>query len=252
MSGDFDGDGRADTLTQKKDCGWPSDCYVVHHAAGGKFALKSNEQLGNSGAGVFDAHVADVNGDGRDDVILHQKQCSQNCLRVKLSQPGGTKFAEVDGSDHSVRGSNNWKLIIADFNGDGRADTVEQKINCRAPSDYYNIHLGGSDGRFGKFKGERIGHSGTVFNLVASDFTGDGRDDLLLQNRNCKNPELCYLIKRPRADGTGFDVIGQRNEGMPVQMALASYPPLTTGSESTEDRRTNRANCNLRYDSRLR
>jgi FG-GAP-like repeat/Bacterial Ig-like domain len=117
--GDVDGDGRSDVVAT----GFPADATVVavmRGLAGGGFAPA---QLYASAAGAFGIAVADINSDGRGDVLVHHEGGS---LGVYLQGASGSlepeRLFETIGRDIFDGRS----LLVADVDGDGRRDVVDQ------------------------------------------------------------------------------------------------------------------------------
>src|SRR5690242_13026095 len=74
--------------------------------------------------GPSDVFVADFNGDGKPDFVTTQSL--SNAVTVFLNQGTGT-FVD-QGSAHYLTGRGPFRLVAADFNGNGRIDIVT--ANC--------------------------------------------------------------------------------------------------------------------------
>ncbi len=134
--------------------------------------------------------VADVDGDGRQDLLV----ASEATGRLTLFRGDGTGGLRREGTvaagDHPV------DLALADFDGDGDLDVVAANHETR----YLTLLLGTGDGAF------RPAPSGTLalavqphpHAVLARDMDGDGRVDLLVDDRQGRGLRLL----RGRGDGT--------------------------------------------------
>src|SRR5262249_10162563 len=116
--GDFDGDGRADLVAYYGNADG-LETYVALATVGGNFTDLTYTSLpGFAGATVI---VADVNGDGRMDLV----GSSQNVLGWQLmaaTSTGNGTFGMPNGGSFLPFNSLGWFVIAGDFNGDGRMD----------------------------------------------------------------------------------------------------------------------------------
>jgi subtilisin family serine protease len=108
-----------------------------------------------------DVVVADMDGDGRRDVITLGDDGY-----VRIFHNGGSGFTAA-----IVTGSAEWRLAVGDLSGDGRLDIA----GCASGFDGIDVFVQGDSGgytesRYAASCGE---------DLVAADMTGDGRTDLV-------------------------------------------------------------------------
>jgi hypothetical protein len=178
---DFDGDGLADFA----DLHVPTSQAWVHRNLGNGSFDTANWAWGQGRSGAdWELLAGDFDGDGRADLIEHQ--LSTGLLWVLRSQVSGgaNVFLPAYGSEigHSVVGPD-WKVIVADFTGDGKADIADLHI----PSNRFWIHANVpwtttySPGVTRVFNSTNWG-SATVtassgWETIIGDFTGDGRAD---------------------------------------------------------------------------
>jgi len=171
----------------------------------------------NSG-GVFfggGVAVADVNSDGKPDIVAENSQCcgtANGVVGVLLGKGDGT-FKTVVTYKSGVGG---WgtSAAVADVNNDGKADLVVTD-QC-AGSDCLNegivaVLLGNGDGTFQ----EAVAFSTGSFlaNWVAvADVNGDGRPDLLVANQCSDDSSICartsvsVLLNNGAVDTTPPDI----------------------------------------------
>ena len=181
--GDVNGDGRMDVIGFGQDnvyvaLGQPDGTFAMHFVARDD-AFSYND--GNTSQNLYPRMAADVNGDGRDDVVAF----GGNDVYVALGQPDGTFGAAfIAHAGHAV--SDGWSSQdkyprgVADVNGDGRADIVGFGHN-----DTW-VSLGQADGTFGA---SSVAHAGFAYtdgstsqNLyprVLADVNGDSRADIV-------------------------------------------------------------------------
>jgi hypothetical protein len=173
LSGDFNGDGKADVATFAR--GTSGDVYVAL-SDGTKF--NGNGVLWHDNFGIGDEipAVGDFNGDGKDDIAIFKRGSTADVL-VALSD--GTKFGTA-ALWHDHFGINDELPYVGDFNGDGKDDIA---VLTRGTTG--DVYIATSDGT--KFVGDGVKwHDNFAFNSeipAVGDFNGDGKDDLVVFTR---------------------------------------------------------------------
>ena len=161
---DVNGDSRPDIVTAN----FSSQAVgVLLGQASGGFAAVSQYSAGGS---PYDVAVADVNGDGRPDLVT--ANLNSNTVGVLLGGIGGG-FAAVTtyptGANSGPR-----DVVVADVNGDGRADIV----TANRSNDTAGVLLGRAGGGFAAVSTFAAG--GFFPQAVAvADVNGDGRPDIV-------------------------------------------------------------------------
>jgi hypothetical protein len=138
--------------------------------------------------------VADVNGDGKPDLIVENSQCCSvlgGVLGVLLGNGDGT-FQKVV-TYKSRAGGNGTSVAVADVNGDRKLDVVATD-QC-ASSNCFNkglveVLLGNGDGALQT--AQTYDSGGFLTNSVAiADVNGNGRPDLVVANICADNAGVC-------------------------------------------------------------
>jgi len=120
-------------------------------------------------SGVVTVAIADVNGDGKPDVVV----AANSGVAVLLGNGDGTLQSAVN-----YAGGMPWMAVVGDVNHDGKPDIVVVSgcgdYNCTTEGSV-GVLLGNGDGTFQPFVSVAKGR----FNTVAiGDFNGDGKMDL--------------------------------------------------------------------------
>ncbi len=189
LSGDFNGDGKADVVTFAR--GTSGDVFVAL-SDGTKFSGTSSMWQDFFGIGDEIPAVGDFNGDGKDDIALFKRGSTSDVL-VALSD--GTKFGPGV-VWHDFFGINDEQPYVGDFNGDGKDDIA---VFTRGTAGDVFVAL--SDGT--RFSGTSVKwHDNFAFNAeipAIGDFNGDGKDDIATFTRGTAGDVFVAL-----SDGTKF------------------------------------------------
>jgi len=173
----------------------------------GNFVLASSPGVG---AGPYSVVAADVNGDGRVDLI--SANSGTNTLTV-LANNGSGGFGYnatpgVGGSPHSV--------VAADVNGDGKVDLICAGQNWVGYSLFILTNNG--SGGFDYHSSPNVGNQ--PFSVVAGDVNGDGTVDLI--SANSGSGTLTVLTNNESGDSDAFDSYATLTVGIqPVSVVAA-------------------------------
>ena len=179
-----------------------------------------------SGYSPYSVAIADVNGDGKPDLIIANEQQSKTdtagSISVMLGRGDGTFHAAVN---YSSGGENAYSISIADVNGDGKLDLVVANgcLGSDCSTGSVGVLLGKGDGIFEKVVTYSSGAASVFGSHVAvGDLNGDGKLDLAVATTGsgCGNgcPSGLVGVLLGNGDGTfkkakmystgGFDAIG--------------------------------------------
>lgn len=206
--GDFNGDGKPDLAYL--DGASPSLLHILLGNGDATFQHGSDIVLPPGIGGAIT--IADVNGDGHDDILIGGGNQFQAELAVLLGQGNGafstpiiSQFATTFTSFADLP----FRFGVADFNGDGAADLiVTDPLN-----QLIWVLLGDNTGSF-KLK-TTLGNSSAPVLVLTNDFNGDGHPDFLVRG-GLGNDVTVYLGV---GDGTfqpGVSYTGPHNIGSVV------------------------------------
>jgi len=176
----------------------------------GDGTFQASRLYGSEGDQPVDVVVADVNGDGRPDLLMANcTTCVRSSIGVFLGNGDGT-FQPVVNYDSGGTAAN--ALAVADLNGDGKPDIAVTNLclpgGIRGPctggyTNYVTVLLGNGDGTFQSAVNYTSG--GSRPNSVAiGDINGDGKPDLLVSNTY---PSGSVAVLLGNGDGTFQEVV---------------------------------------------
>jgi Ca2+-binding RTX toxin-like protein len=178
---DANGDGAADLFL-----GGDGDSKILLNDGAGRFAIPGGMTYPIAGAHfVVDAASADLDGDGRADLVLTIAEggFTRGAVRILMNQGGGVFADETaqrlpNGGTASAPGVSTWiyRAPLADLNGDGAMDIV---LSGGVTEDGA-ILLNDGSGRFTTAPGILPSLS-VLDRLTPGDLNADGRMDLLIQ-----------------------------------------------------------------------
>ncbi|MEU8639646.1 FG-GAP-like repeat-containing protein [Amycolatopsis sp. NPDC048633] len=189
LSGDFNGDGKADVATFAR--GSTGDVYVAL-SDGTKFDGNGVMWQEYFAANSETPMVGDFNGDGKDDIATFVLGTAGD-VYVALSD--GTKFG-ASALWHGDFGFGTELPAVGDFNGDGKDDIAVFTRGSTA-----DVYVALSDGS--RFVGNAVKwHDSFAWNSelpAVGDFDGDGKDDIATFTRGTTSDVFVSL-----SDGTKF------------------------------------------------
>jgi microcystin-dependent protein len=180
---DLNGDSIPDIVTANRDDGTVS---VLLGNGDGTFQKQRTFAAGSSASGgPFSVAVADVNGDGKPDIITANSDGSgypyhPGTVSVLLGNGDGTFQPQqtFPVNVHNLIAP----LAVADVNGDGKPDIITDSYSYHSHGYNVNVLLGNGDGTFQPQQTFPVGVHGLSLPLAAADFNGDGKPDIVVAN----------------------------------------------------------------------
>jgi len=211
VTADVNGDGKSDILVanwcvSSKEC-TSSSVGVLLNKGDGTFQPVVTYDTG--GHHAFSVSVADVNHDGKPDLVVAIgcadifDQCTDGSVGVLLGNGDGT-FQAVH---NYPSGGTTTAIAIADLNNDGKLDVVVSDCApsgqlCPFGNGIVGVLLGNGDGSFQPVQIYDSGGFTAIFVTVA-DVNGDHKPDLLVPNQStCDNCHGNLGVLLGRGDGT--------------------------------------------------
>jgi len=186
LAADLNGDGKTDIAALYS-------CYNGNCATGavtlfygnGDGTFQTPPSYVTGGSYPVATAIADLNGDGKPDVIVSNQCASNTCANGSVSVLLGNGDGTVQtGTAYPVGGQYPWGAVVNDVNGDGIPDLIvanECAIASSCQNGSVSVLLGNGDGTFQP--ANTFASSGTYsLSVAVGDFNGDGKPDLVLAN----------------------------------------------------------------------
>lgn len=165
VGGDFNNDGNLDLIVASGP-----NVYALLGNGNGTFA-PAYGSVGPANSVITGIHVADVNGDGIQDIIINGKRGTTGLVATMIGNGDGSFQAPVE-TDFSGAASSS--VVVGDFNADGKLDVALVSGSA------LRVMLGNGNGSFqapvSSFFSTYAGRDG----VATADFNGDGFLDIVI------------------------------------------------------------------------
>jgi hypothetical protein len=200
------GGSNLDLVCANSDLQYGNNLTVLTNNGHGVFPHSANYGVG---AGPVSVAVADVNGDGRPDLI--SANSGDGTLTV-LTNEGNSIFAFMSTIPvGSGSGSAPYSVVAVDVNGDGKPDLISANANDSTLS----VLTNNGNGRFTLAATLTVDQ--TPLCVAAADVNGDGKPDLI-----CANYDSSTLTVLTNSGGGQFGFYTTLNTGVNPQFVVAA------------------------------
>ena len=237
---DVNGDGRTDLVLHKASASSTGiKVRVLLSDGDGTFTATAADETpvasGIYGSADWARGLADVNGDGRTDLVLHKASASSTGVKVRVLLSDGDGTFTATAADETpvasgIYGSADWARGLADVNGDGRTDLVVHYASASSTGVKVRVLLSDGDGTFTATAADETPVASGIYGSAdwargLADMNGDGRADLVVHYASASSPGIKVRVLLSKGDGT-FTASG---EVTPVSSGLyghdLSYTP---------------------------
>lgn len=253
LSGDFNGDGLTDVIVVEKNVSYSYDgpCDVDGQAVtynktyvGKSYFVNLDRRVATNYvnvAGVLNANgsdkidVADVNGDGKSDILVF----SNGKVNVYTLNDSSQLIMLWSYSNVYISTLSNKPILIGDYNGDGKADfLIPEAINSALWHKYTSTGTTYVE-QVNSLNGfsYTLGDATTDRYYIATDFNNDGKTDLLQLNAGgtvSKNVRCLLNLSNSFTNGTGSVVISESSNNFLSKGALPIFLPSNDDNGNIE------------------
>ena len=193
--GDLNGDGKPDLLTiipADPNGGFVRDIVWIQGNGDGTFGTGFSFPLTNIGYTPYDQlALGDLNGDGKVDLVA---AVYPDVLAVWLGNGDGTFGNPIIHHGEYQAGATG--IVINDFNNDGHQDVLVDLQVASSTDSIVQLWLGWGDGNL-LFPSTLPSPAEQLTSLIAADFDGDGRPDLVSRKVNDSSVAVLKGVAAP-------------------------------------------------------
>ena len=221
---DINGDGKPDLIVA--NAGDNAVSVLLNTTAPGATTPNfATEQTFATGSAPQSVTVADVNGDGKPDLIVVNANGNTVSVLLNITAPGATTPSFATQQTFAT-GVGPQSVTVANVNGDGKPDLIVANFNDNTISVLLNTTVPGATTPSFATQGTFAAGSGPI-SITAAEINGDGKPDLIVANRNDNTVSVLLNTTAPSAATPSFDT--------QHTFATGSSPRFVTAAEINGD-----------------
>jgi len=221
---DVNGDGKPDLIVANYSSNTVS--VLLNTTAPGATAPSfAAPQTFATGSGPIAVTVADINRDGKSDLIVANFYSNTVSVLLNTTAPGAStpSFAA---QQTFATGSGTYSVAGADVNGDGKPDLIVANLADNTVSVLLNTTA--PDAVTPSFANQQTFATGSgPLSVTATDMNGDGKPDLIVANAGDNTVSVLLSTTAPGATAPSF--------AAPQTFATGSYPVAVTAADVNSD-----------------
>ena len=160
------------------------------------------QQTFATGMGPISVTAADVNGDGKPDLIVANYFINTVSVLLNTTAPGAT-MPSFTAQQTFATGNSPRSVTAADVNGDGKPDLIVANFMSHTVSVLLNTTAPGANSP--SFATQQTFATGTLsYAVAAADVNGDGKPDLIVANTNDNTVSVLLNTTAPGATTPSF------------------------------------------------
>ena len=196
---DINGDGRRDLIVANQNDNTVS--VLLNTTVAGNAPSFSTQQTFAVGSGPRTVTTADINGDGKPEIIVTNQNGNTVSVLFNKTSPGAT-VASFATQQTFTTGNSPSGLAVANIIGDGRPDLVVANQTDNTVSVLLNNTAPGGTPNF--FPQQTFATGNNPLAVTVADINGDGRPDLIVTNLNAKTVSVLLNTTTPGVTTASF------------------------------------------------
>ncbi|MFC5490815.1 beta strand repeat-containing protein [Dokdonella soli] len=196
---DVNGDGKPDLIVANYNFNFVSTVSVLLNTTAPAAATPSfaTQQTFVTGSGPISVTAADVNGDGKPDLIVTNGGDNTVSVLLNTTAPGAAAPSFAARKAFAA-GSGSQSVTAADVNGDGKPDLIVANSGDNTVSLLLNTTTSGA--AIPSFSAQQTFGTGSApVSITAADVNGDGKPDLIVANYNGNTVSVLLNTTTPGA-----------------------------------------------------